>query len=125
VNSAAPAIVHAPLLMSLDLRKPTGYRASPDRHARLADEARRRGWSLQRFLDFVLDQFLELEFLDAPNREFLRQTAAALGRPFTPLDILNGCVSYVRRRLAAGKCVTGFYAKQGNFAELFGAGRSK
>ena len=41
--------------------KSTGYRAVPEKLARLEAEAKRRGWSLQQFIDFALDEFLKVQ----------------------------------------------------------------
>ncbi len=110
-----------PMAFGMDVRKPTGYRAAPHRHAVLVDEARRRRWSLQAFLDWCLDQALDLEFLDQDSRDQVLQIARDAGAPYSPLDVIAGLVRAALREVRAGKVVPGVRAGQSLSLKLFGA----
>jgi len=110
ITTAAPAL-RLPMAFGLDCRRSTGFRAAPEKYARLEDEAARRGWSVQRLLDWLTDQVLDLAFLDVENRDFIRDVAANLGRPFTVFDVLNRCVSEVRQLATQGKLVLGAWTR--------------
>jgi len=102
--------ITAPMPFAMDMRKPTGFRLDPERHARLTDEARRRGWSLQTFLDWCLDQALDLAFLTAENRTAVRSTLEDLQRHFpsmawSPFDVINLALTQFFAEVRAGKLV--------------------
>jgi len=106
--------VRDPLALGMDMRRSTGYRADLAKYARLEDEARRRQWSLQAFIDWALTQVLEFDFLDVENRDFVRDLAMQLGRPFTIFDALNRCVTEIRQLVTQGKLVLGGWARPQN-----------
>lgn len=102
--------LHLPMPFAMDMRKPTGFRLDPERHARLTDEARHRGWSLQTFLDWCLDQALDLAFLTAENRTAVRSTLEDLKRHFpamawSPFDVINLALTQFFAEVRAGKLV--------------------
>jgi hypothetical protein len=108
-------------LFSLDLRKATGFRLAPDRHAQVSDEARRRGWSLQQFLDWCLDQALDLAFLTPGNRAAVQQTLDDLRRmmpgPWTAFDVVNSALTQFFSHVRAGNLVLRAGLWQRNTAE--------
>jgi len=114
--------LHRPLLMGEHfLHRSTGYRAAPEKFFRLQEEARRRSWSVQRFLDWCTDNFLELIFLDPETRAQVRRIAAELGAPYTPLDVVAGLTRAALRSLREGKVVPSFFPGQLSITRLFGS----
>ena len=92
--------------------KPATIRLAPDLLARTQDEAKRRGWSFNRFGAWILAQFIEMEFLDAENRAFVYELVAQLQGPWTALDVVNALVTAARKEITAGKIRPMFWSGQ-------------
>jgi len=116
----APAL-RLPCAFGLDLRKPTGYRAAPHRHAQIVDLAKHRRWSMQAFLDWALDQILDLDFLDLESREEVQRIACEAGAPYTALDVVAGLVRAALAQMRAGKLVPALKPGQLSLLKMFGS----
>lgn len=92
--------------------KPTTIRLSPEAAARFQDDAKRRGWSFNKFGCWLVAQIVELEMLEPANREFVNQLLAQLSGPWTALDVINALVTAARREISSGKLKPMFWSGQ-------------
>jgi hypothetical protein len=104
-------LAHPMICFSLP-EKPTTIRLTPDVAARFQDDAKRRGWSFNKFGCWLVGQIVELELLEPANREFVRELLAQLSGPWTALDVINALVTAARREISSGKLKPMFWSGQ-------------
>ena len=94
--------------------KPTTLRLRPDVRAAVEDAAARRGWSVNRFGGWALEQFVSLEFLEKANREFVLEILRQVGPPWDVFHVLNRLLAHARELVRAGRMRPTFWTAQGN-----------
>lgn len=89
--------------------KSTTVRMEPQLRAKVDDLARERRMSVSRFLEWVIQQVLDLDFLSKENREFVRGLRLSLGPPWSDLNVIECLISSIRKEIRAGRIVPSFW----------------
>jgi hypothetical protein len=108
----------APMQFSVP-NKSASWRPELQLRAEAEDAARRRGLSLTKLVDWCVETTLRLSFLDVDNRALVLAISRELGRPWTPLDVVNRLVTEVREQIRAGRMLLGFGSGQRKQLSLF------
>ena len=90
-------------------KKATLVYLAPELRAKADDLARGERTSLTRFLEWCIQQFLNLDFLSKENRDFVRGLSLSLGSPWTEHSVIECLLTSVRKEIRAERLQPFFY----------------
>mgnify|MGYP001609280333 CR=1 FL=1 len=114
MNSA----LHLPMAMGIPA-KPATWRPEAMLRCEAEDAARHRGISLTRLVDACVEGILRLSFLDEENRQLVLHISRALGKPWSPLDVINRLISEIRVQILEGRVLSFNWSGQPKQLRLF------